>query len=582
MKKILLTLAVIVAGYNAQSQVIAAGISPVAIEGNYDFTWADPGGGDWSSPDFLIPGTFVQDTLMLVEDGTPGTNPQGNPVSQEGCFPLINNVAGKIAVIYRNTCEFGAKALNAQDSGAVAVIIINRDPEVIEMGGGAMGTSVTIPVIMLTSTDGAALVNEMLGGSVVMFLGNKTGLYNNDAGLTKGTTLISKAGSMPALLAQNGTEFNFDIGTRVYNYGIQDQSNMVLSATIDGPGGNLYTQSLTLPTVLSGDSIDVEPSQVLNFPQFSNATYPVGRYTLTYNIALDTADAYDADNWIIAEFFISDTMFSIVSADTLTGEPNQNNGFRPSGNTATFSSCIVLDNPNGSRLGVEGLYFQALGNSVDLTGEEIALYAYRWQDVFTDLNDGALAFDNLNTVGFGTYTYASDLQGETVYGALNTPIALEDNQRFLFCAQTVNVDVFLGFDNTLNYLWNEAFYLQPIAPIENDGNYFAAGFGMEQQSSIGVKVAEVSSLNIGLSENGTIEGMAYPNPAKDVVTIAINTSEDANVIVTDLTGKVVIFGALSFANGNAIVNIADLESGVYLFNVTLENGLSSQFSVVKL
>jgi hypothetical protein len=38
---------------------------------------------------------------------------------------------------------------------------------------------------------------------------------------------------------------------------------------------------------------------------------------------------------------------------------------------------------------------------------------------------------------------------------------------------------------------------------------------------------------------------------------------------------------LAFANGNATVNIADLESGVYVFNVTLANGLTSQFNVVK-
>ncbi|MFT5858291.1 MAG: hypothetical protein ACI865_000375 [Flavobacteriaceae bacterium] len=581
MKKILLTLAVFAAGYSAQSQVICAGISPVAIAGNYDFTWADPAGGDWSTPDFLIPGIFVQDTLMMVDDGTPGTNPQGNPIAQEACFPLINSVAGKIAVLYRNTCEFGAKALNAQDSGAVGVIIINRDPESVGMGGGASGGLITIPVVMLSSTDGATLVAEMALGPVEVFLGNKTGLYQNDAGLTKGTTLISKASGVPSQLAQDGSEFNFDLGTRVYNYGQLDQANMLLRATVDGPSGNIYDETITLPTVLSGDSMDVDPSQVLNFPQFSSATYPDGLYTVMYNVALDSADAYDADNWVTANFMVSDSIYSLADVDTLTGIPTQNNGFRPSTNTATFSACIVLDNPNASRLGVEGLYFAALGSAVDLTGEEIALYAYRWEDVFADLNDPALAFDNLNPVGLGFYYYPSDLQGEMVYGALNEPIALEDNQRYLFCAQTVNLEVFLGFDNTLNYLWNEAHYAQPLGPVENDGAYFAAGFGMEQVSSIGVKVGDVGSFNIGLDENGTIEGMAYPNPAKDVVTISINTNENGTVRVSDLSGKVVLTDALSFANGNSVVNIADLDAGVYLFNVTLENGQSSQFSVVK-
>ncbi|MAO32958.1 MAG: hypothetical protein CL824_05570, partial [Crocinitomicaceae bacterium] len=97
----------------AHSQVIFAVQSPSSIAGNYEFTWAPPSGG-WGTPDFNIPGTFVEDTLMFVDDGTTGTNPQGNPMSAEGCNPLVNDLTGKIAVIYRNTCEFGTKAMNAQ------------------------------------------------------------------------------------------------------------------------------------------------------------------------------------------------------------------------------------------------------------------------------------------------------------------------------------------------------------------------------------------------------------------------------------------------------------------------------------
>lgn len=581
MKKVLLSLAVIATGFAAQSQVICAGVSPAPIVGNYDFTWADPAGGDWTTPDFLIPGTFVEDTLAIVDDGTPGTNPQGNPIAAEGCFPLINgvDVAGKIAVIYRNTCEFGAKALNAQNAGAVGVIIINRDPEVIEMGGGADGGSVTIPVVMLNSTDGLTITNQMLAGPVVMFLGNKTGLYPNDAGLTKGASLASKSSGVLSQLSQNATEFNFDLGTRVYNYGTLDQSGMTISASIDGPSGNVYSQTVTLPTVLSGDSIDVEPTAALNFPQFSLATYPAGTYTLTYALDLGVADDYDADNSVVASFSVQDSVFAYAPLDPTSGHPVQNNGFRPSANTSTFSNCIVFDNPNGSRVGATGLYFQALGSAVDLSGEEIALYAYEWQDVFADLNDAALAFNNLIPVASGFYYFPSDLQGETVYGAFTTPVVLADNQRFLFCAQTVNLDVFLGFNDDIDYTWNQNYYLQPLGPIENDGAYFAAGFGADIMSSVGVRMVDAST--IGLDENGTIEGSAYPNPAKDLVTISIETSEDATVVVTDLSGKVVMNNVLSFANGSAVVNIADLQAGMYVFNVTLANGLSSQFNVAK-
>lgn len=579
MKKILLSLAVVATGFAAQSQVICAGISPAAIQGNYDFTWADPGGGDWTTPDFLIPNTFVEDTLAIVDDGSTGTNPQGNPVSAEGCNPLVNgaDVDGKIAVIYRNTCEFGTKALNAQNAGAVGVIIINRDPEVIEMGGGADGASVNIPVVMISSTDGLTITNEMANGPVVMFLGNKTGLYPNDAGVTSGTSLWSQTSGVLTQLAQNGSEFNFDLATRIYNYGNADQSGASVTASVDGPGGNVYSETVNLPTILAGDSVDVEPGGALSFSQFSLATYPEGEYTVSYSVALSGADDYDADNTVTSVFNVQDSIYGLAPFEN--GVPVQNNGFRPSTNNSTFSNCVVFDNPNGSRVGVTGLYFQALGSAVDLSGEEIAIYAYRWEDVFTDLNDAALAFNSLNPVANGFYYFPSDLQGETVYGAFNTPVLLEDNQRFLFCAQTVNLDVFLGFNDGTDYTRNVDYYLQPLHPVENDGTYSALGFGADIMSAVGAKMVDAAS--IGLDENGTIEGSAYPNPAKDIVTISIETTEDATVVVTDLSGKIVLNDALSFANGNATVNLADLESGMYVFNVTLANGLSSQFSVAK-
>jgi len=583
MKKILLSLAVVAAGYSAQSQVICAGVSPASIQGNYDFTWADPSGGDWTTPDFLIPGTFVEDTLAIVDDGTPGTNPEGNPISAEGCAPLINgvDVAGKIAVIYRNTCEFGAKALNAQNAGAVGVIIINRDPEVIAMGGGLDGGSVTIPVVMISNTDGLAITNEMLNGPVVMFLGNKTGVFANDAGVTSANSLWSTASGVPSSLAQNASEFSVDLATMVYNYGTNDQSTMTVTATIDGPSGVVYDETLTLPTILAGDSLDIAVGGTLSFPQFSLASYPDGAYTLTYEVDLGIVDEYADDNIVSGTFNLQDSIYAYTSFEN--GLPSTTSHNRGADALSTFSQCILFDNPNGSRVGVTGLYFSSATGTADtlgLAGEEMALAAYRWEDVFTDVNDPALAFNTLNQIAGGSYYYPSDLQEEVVYGDFTAAVELEDNQRYLFCVTTVNENLFLGFSDEINYKRTRDYIAQPIGPMANDGTYFLQFAGSEgMMPSIGVKLIDAAS--VSLDENGTIEGSAYPNPANDVVTIAIETSEDATLVVTDLSGKIVLNDALDFANGNATVNIADLESGMYVFNVTLANGLSSQFNVAK-
>jgi hypothetical protein len=583
MKKLLLSLSVILSATAASAQVIVAGVSPQNIVANYTHTWADPAGG-WGTPDFTIPGTFVEDTLMLVDDGSTGTNAQGNPVSAEGCNPLINNLTGKIAVVYRNTCEFGAKALNAQNAGAVAVIVINRDPEVIAMGAGASGANVTIPVVMLNLTDGQSIVAEMANGPVVMFLGNKIGLFANDIALSSAAALAPKAGMVHSLLAQNGTEFNFEIGAKVTNPGNQDQNAISLNAKVTNPSGaTVYDETVSGLTLVAGDTTGVEvwPGGASNFPQFSLSSYTAGTYTLTYTASLGGTDEYDADNTVSFTFTVNDSVYSFTTKDATTGSLTNANFYRPGTNNATYSICTVINDPNASRVAATGLYFAATtaaASGVTLDGEEMALYLYQWDDSFTDLNDPNFGFTALTEVASGFYYYPSDLQEEVVYGGFSTPAVLVDNQRYLACVQTVNLDLYLGYGNQ-DYTWNTDIYLQPMFPNESDGAYFGVGFGTELPSALGVALIDANDVSI--AEANTIEGMAYPNPANDKVTVSIEGEGVASLKITDVSGKTVTTNSLNLVGGKSDVSISSLDAGMYIFNVTLENGKTAQFNVVK-
>ena len=488
MIKILLSFSLVALAYFSNAQVIVAGVSPSNIVGNYANAWADPAGG-WGTPNFLIPGTYIQDTLIMANDGSVGLNAQGNPLSAAACSPLINNLSGKIAVIYRGdggasiplngACQFGLKALNAQNAGAIGVIIINREPGVIQMAAGDSGVTVTIPVVMLSDTDGAILVNQMQSGPVVVFMGNKTGLFANDLGLSSGAAFAPKQGFVPALLAQNGNEFNFSVGARVYNPGYQAQGNVSLRAKVTNPAGNLvYDNSVSGINIAIGDSIDVAPGEIFTLPDFSLATYPVGTYTLTYTASLDSLDDYPSDNSISYTFTISESIYSAAKIDTLTGLPSGKTFYRPSTNNQTYSICSAINNPNASRLAVEGLYFAAtkgtavVGDTL-IAGEEMNLTLYKWEDPFVDLNDAIFTvagggFTTLTEMAQAYFYFTDESQGETVYGAFAAPVVLEDNQRYLACVQTVNINLYMGHDNT-NYTWNTDYYLQPICPIENDG-----------------------------------------------------------------------------------------------------------------
>jgi len=581
-----------------KGQVVCSGVSPASIAGNYAFSWGTPA-NTWGSPDFNIPGTYVQDTLILVDDGAIGNSiVSGVPLANYGCANLINNLSGKIAIVYRydggtasTACYMSEKALFAQNAGAIAVLIVNRPSAGADIGTGGLtvAPSVTIPVVLVNFNDGEILRAEMQNGPVTMFLGNKTGLFANDLALRTEAALIPKKGFFPALLAQNETEFNFDLGARIYNPGNLPQGNISLRATVKNPAGNLvYDNSVSAMYIDINDSIDVAPGENFTLADFSLSTYPVGTYTLTYTASMmdlnmmNIVDEYASDNSISYSFTISESIYSAAKIDTATGLPSGKTFYRPSTNNQTYSICSVISDPNASRLAVEGLYFAAVkGSAVPedslLTGEEISVYLYKWEDVFVDLNDPSFGFGTLTEVAQAYYYYPSELGYETVFAPFNEPIVLTDNDRYLACVQTVNTNVYFGHDNT-NYTWNTDYYLQPICPNENDGTYYTNGFGLDIPNALGIKVMEaVTSAN----ELTNVKILAYPNPAINSITISLKASGKIGFTVTDISGKIVLNSTELLLNEKAEIDISTLESGLYLLKIMTNDGQTSQINVVK-
>lgn len=85
--------------------------------------------------------------VVLANDGVDTT--------ENACSPLVSNVSGKIVLIDRGACSFVTKVKNAQNAGAVAVIIANYEDALLSMGGE--DATINIPVVMIKKSDGDAI-----------------------------------------------------------------------------------------------------------------------------------------------------------------------------------------------------------------------------------------------------------------------------------------------------------------------------------------------------------------------------------------------------------------------------------------
>ena len=129
--------------------------SPAWVVNQDFFTMEFSGSGSFTGPIAII--DFTEPTAQAS-------------ASSSGCedadFPAgADSLAGKIAVIQRGTCDFGLKAVNAQNHGAEGVLLFNEgtlgDPDRNgPIGGTLSGYDVTIPVVESTYAVGRYLVDN--------------------------------------------------------------------------------------------------------------------------------------------------------------------------------------------------------------------------------------------------------------------------------------------------------------------------------------------------------------------------------------------------------------------------------------
>ncbi|XP_050205938.1 signal peptide peptidase-like 3 [Mercurialis annua] len=90
-----------------------------------------------------------------------------NPLT--GCSTSSSKLSGAIAISMRGDCEFTVKAKVAQSGGAKALLVINSEEELAEMGCGKENATlnISIPVMLVSKSGGDYLNKSMVAGKKV-------------------------------------------------------------------------------------------------------------------------------------------------------------------------------------------------------------------------------------------------------------------------------------------------------------------------------------------------------------------------------------------------------------------------------
>jgi hypothetical protein len=560
--------AFVLAGTTARAQVVVLGIQPEAAEGSYNFTASSGWGADLTS-------LVIQAPVVLIDDGT--------AADSLGCNPAVNanQLAGKIAFIYRGTCEFGVKSLNAQNAGAVAVIMVNNVPgDPIVMGAGAVGASVTIPVVMISNVDGAFLRPFVDSGELEMLIGNKTGLFDNDLGFLKRHVVMAKNSVTPSSFAQSSADFNIPVAAWVHNYGSENQTGVTLTAKVSLGANELYNETSAPVNILSGDSA------LVVLPVFGLDTYPNGLYTLNYQISSSVADEFPNDNSRDVTFWINDQGFYAKSRmNNETAYPVAGGGVRPS-TGSEYTWCTMLRSANAAAEQIHAVSFSTLtNNNVDLTGQVVYVEVFRWNDPLDEMST-AVTFNDLELVGEKEYDYPADYQSEFVSAVFDSPLPLVNNQKYLVCASLFSDNMFFRVDGGIDYNLNyDAYPADIFFPIISGGQWFAGGFGTDYVPAIITHFSEPNFpiVSVGEKPLAKLPVRAYPNPANDYITIPMGHQTNGNVLVSvfDMNGREVMNRTVNQGFGsNVQLDINGLNNGLYTFRLTQNNDVISTFKVV--
>jgi hypothetical protein len=602
-------------------RVLISTQTPSAIEGMKDFTYSSdpaltgPWGGAINQIWNHIPLVLADATDSILCTATPGS------------------LTGKWALIWRGDCQFGTKAKKAQQAGATGVMIINNVPGAspINMAAGNDGGAVTIPTLMVSNPDGAA-ISAMEHTANTVYISVTPYGFNNTHDLCIPNNLISLAPGFAIpkdqLVANNGNPKAYKgfLSAWIANTGTSDEANTKLNLDVQwvptvGSPSTYYKDSIVYGTLAAADSLDVANSTSTKYDLHATTT---GHFDFTYTASSANTDNLPIDNMQKTTMYVTDGSFCNSQYNNVLGEPIVKGGLQVGGNTPpltfTWGPLFYVSRATQA-YNIQMALYPKDTNQHDLQFVNTTSFVtvlFKWTDANSD---GLLQPGEMSLVKTGNHTFTSlDSPGKIFVVPFRNdvsgqpePATLDSNSWYWVAPVLDNTALYLGYDGSSNY-YNRYYAADHLAsgsfkdfwaPLHNEGVDGASGHLVTPPDTISMipfavdvalpyKPSDSMSLSLGnntpsialntffLPEkvktvtNTTKSFNVYPNPVAAGQGIHVKleldrTASQASFMIMDALGRVIsTVKKTSIRNDDFVLSTTGLAAGNYYIVMTAD------------
>lgn len=558
--------------------------SPSNVAGSYGGVEAGFGPG--------LPATPITADLVLPIDNTPDV--------YDACTDPVTPglMSGKIALIMRGTCTFAEKVQRAQDDGAVAVIVINNTGAAPFTMGGSSGT-INIPSVMISNSDGLALIAEIESGGTINATLANTGVFAIDGDFDNGIVAHEYGHGISIRLTGGPSNSSCLSNDEQMGEGWSDWFAMVITME----PGDQATDVRGIGTYATGEPITgngIRPAPYSTDPNVNDYTYAVTNNssisqphgigfvwaTMLWDLTWALVDEHGWDSDLASGSGGNNIAMNLV-INGLKLQPC-NPGFVDGRDAILAADQMLYNGANECLIWTafanRGLGFSANQGDTDSRFDQVEAF---------DLPQSLDPTTTITTCG--SYTWPENGQTYTTSGTYTQPIAGNVCASEATLNLTVvtlsnlnvvqNGSVLTASQPNLNYQWIDCETNTPIAG--ETSQTFAPTVSGEYAVIISLgECSDTSVCNtsvvVGLDENEFSNSLVvYPNPSEG--TLFVEFAEGHNGVETrllDMSGRVVL--EKQFDASENVELFFEGQSGIYFLEIENNDGQKAVVKVQKM